>query len=163
MGNHENLLLRALCDPSAMTNWLFNGGSETIMSYLTSGTRRSDLSTQETLREAFREALPATHLTFLSWLPRTAAFGGYFFVHAGVRPGRPLTKQDPEDLIWIRGAFLESAADFGKIVVHGHTPVSRPDVRENRINIDTGAVFSGCLTCVVLENGTRRFLQATER
>ncbi len=49
------------------------------------------------------------------------------------------------------------------MVVHGHTPVSAPELKKNRINIDTGAVFSGRLTCVALEDDTRRFLQATER
>ena len=67
--------------------------------------------------------------------------------------------QDPEDLVWIRRPFLDSDEDFGRIVVHGHTPASRPDIRPNRINIDTGAVFQGRLTCLVLEGTTRRFLQ----
>jgi serine/threonine protein phosphatase 1 len=61
-------------------------------------------------------------------------------------------------LLWIRGEFLNSRADFGKIVVHGHTPVAEPEILPNRINIDTGAFATGRLTCIVLENGTHRFL-----
>ena len=163
MGNHEDLLVNVLGDPAAMSNWLFNGGAETITSYLGGRASQHDLASSESLRAAFIEALPAAHRTFFSWLPRKAVFGGYLFVHAGVRPGRPLNAQDPNDLIWIRGPFLESNADFGKMVVHGHTPVSAPELKKNRINIDTGAVFSGRLTCVALEDDTRRFLQATER
>ena len=86
--------------------------------------------------------------------------GDYFFAHAGVRPGVPLDAQDKEDLLWIRDAFLESRADHGKIVVHGHTPSPAPEVRENRIGIDTGAVFGGVLTALVLEGAERRFLFA---
>ena len=77
-------------------------------------------------------------------------------MHAGIRPGRAIDDQDPEDLIWIREPFLHSNEDFGCIVVHGHTPAMHPEVRSNRINIDTGAVFTGRLTCLVLE-GRRRF------
>jgi serine/threonine protein phosphatase 1 len=106
-----------------------------------------------------REAIPARHREFIAALPRTVEFGSYLFVHAGIDPRRPLTAQDPEALVWIREPFLNSDADFGRIVVHGHTPVVEPDIRENRINIDTGAVFTGHLTCLVLEGATRRLLQ----
>ena len=84
--------------------------------------------------------------------------GGYFFCHAGVRPGVPLDRQREEDMLWIRGVFLHSDADFGKIVVHGHTPALAPEVRANRIGIDTGAYASGKLTCVALGDGEPRFL-----
>jgi serine/threonine protein phosphatase 1 len=105
------------------------------------------------------EAIPPRHRDFLESLPLTAEFGTYLFVHAGIDPRRPLGDQDPEALIWIRDPFLRSSVDFGRIVVHGHTPVVEPDVRENRINIDTGAVFTGRLTCAVLEGAERRLLQ----
>ena len=78
------------------------------------------------------------------------------FVHAGVRPGIPLSQQREEDLLWIRNDFLLSETRFGKIIIHGHTPVLAPDVRSNRINIDTGAYATGKLTCLVLE-GDRKF------
>jgi serine/threonine protein phosphatase 1 len=42
--------------------------------------------------------------------------------------------------------------------VHGHTVEAEPTVRNNRIGIDTGACWTGCLTCVVLEEDTIRFL-----
>jgi serine/threonine protein phosphatase 1 len=162
MGNHEDMLLRALADPGAMSNWLFNGGSATVAAYIRRLRPRPDFSTAEEVRAAFAAALPETHRAFFASLPRTAAFGGYLFVHAGIRPGVPLEAQDPEDLIWIRDEFHRSDADFGRIVVHGHTPVAAPDVRRNRINIDTGAVFSGRLTCLALEGNSRRFLTAHE-
>jgi serine/threonine protein phosphatase 1 len=88
----------------------------------------------------------------------TFVCGDYFFVHAGVRPGVPLAAQKEEDLLWIRDEFLGSSADFGKIVVHGHTPIEEPDIRRNRINIDTGAYASGNLTCLVIEDESLSFL-----
>jgi len=84
--------------------------------------------------------------------------GDYLFVHAGVRPGIPIEAQRETDLIWIRDEFLESTEGFGKVVVHGHTPGREPVVRPNRIGIDTGAVFSGRLTALRLQDGERSFL-----
>ncbi len=158
MGNHEEMLLQALNISSGMTDWLFNGGDETIASYLVGRTERPDFPTFEALRQAFVAALPESHRKFFSSLPRMAEIGGYLFVHAGIRPGVPLDAQDPEDLIWIREPFLDSDADFGKVVVHGHSPVSAPEVRANRIGIDTGAAYGGRLTCLVLEGAGHRFL-----
>src|SRR4029077_16287016 len=90
----------------------------------------------------------------------TASFGDYLFVHAGVRPGVPIEKQNPRDLLWIRDEFLYSEEDFGKVVVHGHTPKDAPELRANRIGIDTGAFFNNTLTALRLQDGSRRFLTA---
>ena len=75
-----------------------------------------------------------------------------------MRPGVPLDRQSEEDLLWIRDEFLNSRADFGKIVVHGHTPAEQPEVLPNRINVDTGAFMSGRLTCAVIDPDGVRFL-----
>ncbi|MGE3149720.1 MAG: serine/threonine protein phosphatase, partial [Pseudorhodoplanes sp.] len=79
--------------------------------------------------------------------------------HAGVRPRVPLELQREQDLLWIRDDFLSSKDDFGKIIVHGHTPVLEPEVKSNRINIDTGAYATGRLTCAVFEGGGFSFLE----
>ena len=76
-----------------------------------------------------------------------------------MRPGVPLDRQSAEDLLWIREDFLRSEADFGKVVVHGHTPVREPYVRANAIDIDTHAFASGVLTALVLEGTDMRFLR----
>ena len=159
LGNHEDMLLKALDDAGWMSNWLSNGAEETLLSYEVKARAIGGVSGLIELQHGFRAALPGAHLEFLAGLQRYEMIEPYFFVHAGIRPDRALEDQDPEDLIWIREPFLNSDADFGRVVVHGHTPTTRPDVRRNRINIDTGAVFSGRLTCLVLEGAGRRFLQ----
>ena len=68
-----------------------------------------------------------------------------------MKPGIPLAQQSEHDLLWIRDDFLLSEQNFGKVVVHGHTPVLKPDIRPNRINIDTGAYATGRLTCLMIE------------
>ena len=70
----------------------------------------------------------------------------------------PLDAQSHEDLIWIRDEFLWDGRDLGVVVVHGHTPAPQPEVRPNRINVDTGAVFGGPLTVLALEGTDYRFV-----
>jgi len=159
-GNHEEMLLDFLADPVANgTLWLNNAGDSTLRSYGINADQWRDNSRHMIkLAERFDAALPADHRDFLNDLDYTARFGDFFFCHAGVRPGVPFEAQDRFDLIWIREKFLASDIDFGAIVVHGHTPQHEPQVRPNRINIDTGAVLGGQLTCLALEGNTYRFL-----
>jgi serine/threonine protein phosphatase 1 len=86
---------------------------------------------------------PESHRHFLNTLRPYFSCGDFYFAHAGVRPGVPLAQQREEDLLWIRDHFLLHKWTFTKIIVHGHSPVRLPDVRPNRINIDTGAYASG--------------------
>jgi len=156
-GNHEEMLETFLADASAGPHWATNGGLETLRSY---GVRVRGAWTTDFLRarEALRAALPPAHREFLRKLKLSFTRDGYFFCHAGVRPGVALERQRAEDLLWMREPFLSSDDDFGKVVVHGHTPTSEPEVRQNRIGIDTGAYFSDRLTCVALGDGNPRFL-----
>jgi serine/threonine protein phosphatase 1 len=71
----------------------------------------------------------------------------------------PLPDQSDRDCLWIRKTFLNSDADHGAMVVHGHSITDRPEIRDNRIGIDTGAYRSGVLTCLVLDGEARSFLQ----
>jgi serine/threonine protein phosphatase 1 len=112
----------------------------------------------EEAAQRLRAAMPAEHMSFLQLLKISHSHNKYFLCHAGVRPGMPLERQSDQDLLWIRDEFLNSKLDFGKIVVHGHTPVEEPEVLPNRINIDTGAFATGQLTCVVLDEDGHRFL-----
>ena len=158
-GNHEDTLLQFLDDPaSAAATFLTFGGVATMASYGVLAREEYDAGGLMHLRDRFVAALPAEHLAFFRGLPLTARIGDFLFCHAGIRPGVPLDRQTPEDLRWIREEFLDDRRDHGVVVVHGHTPADAPEVRRNRINIDTGAFFSGRLTCVVLEETAYRFL-----
>ena len=84
--------------------------------------------------------------------------GAYLFVHAGMRPGVPLAAQNAHDLLWIREPFLSSTVEHGMIVVHGHTIFPEVSITPNRIGIDTGAVATDRLSCLVLEGHDRRLL-----
>jgi len=103
-------------------------------------------------------AVPEKHLAFLRSLKNSVTIGEYFLCHAGVRPGIPLDRQNIDDLLWIREEFLNSDLAHGKMLIHGHTPNEWPEVKRNRVNIDTGAFATGRLTCLVIDGGRGRFL-----
>jgi len=150
-GNHESYALQFLDDPSVLSEWMQAGGIHTLLSYGVKPSTRGNPRPEHDVARAFRAALPESHRQFMQNLELSFTCGGYFFAHAGVRPGIALREQREQDLLWIREDFLLHEEDFGKIIVHGHTPALEPDIRPNRINIDTGAFATGRLTCLVLQ------------
>ena len=159
-GNHEDLFDMFLQNPSIGVDWRRLGGLETLHSYGISVPSIMIDIDYELAAEQLQAALPPDHSKFLASLKTSFDVGNYFFCHAGIRPGVPFEGQSKRDLLWIREEFLNSQMDFGKIIIHGHTPVEKPEVLPNRINIDTGAFATGRLTCVVLEGDRQRFLYA---
>jgi serine/threonine protein phosphatase 1 len=158
-GNHDQYLIDAVEDGGAIPHWLNWGGVEALASYGVTGVDPSAADVAA-IREALRAALPPAHLAFLAATPLTARFGDVLLVHAGIRPGVPLDRQTPRDLMMIREPFHSDPRDHGVIVVHGHTPMDEPVVRANRIGVDTRAYASGVLTCAVIEGDSLRFLTA---
>ena len=157
-GNHEVILEKFLQDPSVADEWRRFGALETLSSYGVAVTAMMVGKGYEQAAAGLAAAVPQTHLQFIASLRSSFALAKHFFCHAGVRPGVALEQQVEDDLLWIREPFLTSRADFGKIVVHGHTPTEKPEVRSNRINVDTGAYMTNVLTCAVLDAGPIRFL-----
>ena len=166
LGNHDQMMLDYLTDPrAALTDkyhWLHSrlGGDTTLASY---GVPDADPHDPDKTQAAFRAAVPQAHLDFLARAQLFFEAGSYAFVHAGIRPGVPLAMQSKQDLIWIRDPFLYETAPHDHIVVHGHTPVDQVEHHGNRIAIDTGAVFGGHLTCLVLEDDQVWDLRTTGR
>jgi serine/threonine protein phosphatase 1 len=149
MGNHEAWLLAVLDGGAPARGWLFNGGAQTLLSY------------------GVRDAgdLPPADVEWMRSLRLSYDDGCRFFVHAGVDPDRPLDAQDEHDLLWIREPFLMDGRDYGRLIVHGHTPLetAKPELRDNRLNLDTAAVFGGPLTAAVFDEtqtGPLAYLQA---
>jgi serine/threonine protein phosphatase 1 len=144
MGDYERHLLDALSgDRAAATDLLWSGGRETLASW------GIDPATPHTKWESL---LPRGHVEWIRGLAMSHRAGGYLFVHAGIRPGIAIGDQTPEDLLTIRQPFLSAEADFGLVVVHGHTPSPSAKIAENRIGLDTGAGMGGPLTGAVFED-----------
>ena len=151
-GNHELIAIACLSDRAKIDQWLRLGGIETLASYGVAPDLLANRKQIAELQLAFHNALSPAHFQFFRSLRNSFACGDYFFAHAGARPQIELSRQSESDLLWIRGEFLSSVYDFGKIIVHGHTPAHDVEVCTNQINIDTGAFATGRLTCLVLED-----------
>jgi serine/threonine protein phosphatase 1 len=150
-GNHEVLIEQFIRRPESLATWRQVGGIQTLLSYGISPSFNPDMAEQSALARRLASVLPPAHTQFLGSLRRSFSCGDFFFVHAGVRPGVPLSQQTDEDLFWIRDKFLKCPEKFEKIIVHGHTPVAEVEFHSNRINIDTGAFATGRLSCLRIE------------
>jgi serine/threonine protein phosphatase 1 len=161
-GNHDIWLTAFLSHPQEAGDlWLRWGGEETLVSYGVDPYAPEFLGkSHRRLCDAFAAALPESHRAFFSNLPFAERQGDFLFVHAGVRPGRPLEKQTPRDLTEIREPFLSYDGDFGAVVVHGHTIAEAPEVRPNRVGLDTGAYRTGRLSTLVIDGGDKGLLEA---
>jgi len=152
LGNHEAMLLNAVTDPRVFDLWLRNGGDTALASFGAKSARD----------------LPEDVVGWLKSLPTFYETGRHYFVHAGVNPAKPLARQEDRDRLWIREPFLGSSHDFGKHIVHGHTPLQSgvPDEQPYRTNLDTGAAYGGALTAGVFsdaKDGAIAYLQVSDR
>lgn len=156
MGNHEEMFLDALEQEEVMRHFLRFGGREMLLSYPLDPMvyTRAELADVASLA---REVIPDADIAFIRSFEDRIQIGDYLFVHAGIRPGTAIEAQRQSDMRWIREAFLDHPDSFGAVVVHGHTIFDSPQIRHNRIGIDTGAYRSGRLTALGLE-GTNRWL-----
>ncbi|MDT8320248.1 MAG: metallophosphoesterase family protein, partial [Xanthomonadales bacterium] len=146
LGNHERAVLDFLVDPVAMAGWLVWGGRATLYSYGIHAGPMPSRDELRALRDGLDAKLPDAHRDFLENCLPAHAEGSYYFVHAGVRPGVTLDRQELGDQLWIRDEFTRSTANHGAIVVHGHSISEQAELLPNRIGIDTGAFYSGVLT-----------------
>ncbi len=166
-GNHDRMFRLFLETPGGRDyklrrdlSWLHDrlGGRTTLASYGLDLPDEAQQSDGEEYHAAAVGAVPPSHLAFLQNLRDSFHWGDWFFAHAGVSPGLGLIMQDEDDLIWIRGPFLESKRNHGATIVHGHTPVDHVEDHGNRIAIDTGAGYGNAISCIVIEGASVRIL-----
>lgn len=162
IGNHEECFLAALTgDVRRLRYFMRIGGEATVRSYWTSEIDLAE-ATFEEIAESFPSMVPSKHVKFLGEGEDLIEIGDYAFVHAGVRPGVALERQELSDLRWIRDEFLDSLSDHGKMIVHGHSITAEPEEQANRIGIDIGAYKSGSLAALGLEGTARWYVIATK-
>jgi serine/threonine protein phosphatase 1 len=159
LGNHEQMLLRFLREPSSGSRWLHYGGLQTLMSYEVGGVGNLHAEGEASrLRSALIEAL-GPHLGFIEGLRDSHHAGNLFFAHAGADPALPTDEQDVATLLWGCESFRTTDRDDGVWVVHGHFVVDQPAAERGRIAVDTGAYFSGRLTAARIAGGEVVFLE----
>lgn len=139
MGNHEDMLInyRRGID----VNWLYNGCNETIESY-------------EGYEEYFKK-----DLVWIRNLPLYYEDDYFIYVHAGIDIDKPMSEQNKNTLLWIREPFIYHNNKYNKQVIFGHTPTlsitgeTKPVYTYNdNVAIDTGCVYGGALTALVIED-----------
>lgn len=153
-GNHDLMMEEFARGRRSLAEWLPYGAADTLRSY---GATPEQIAAQS---EELPTLIPEQHVDFMASCDLSFRVEDYLFVHAGIRPGRSLDAQLPEDVMWIRDDFLNDQRDFGAIVVHGHTPVETPEFKANRIGIDTGAYMTGQLTCLRIDRDGPRLLSS---
>ncbi|MDX1921904.1 MAG: metallophosphoesterase family protein [Alphaproteobacteria bacterium] len=162
LGNHEQVMREIIkhSDLNLVQNWLTFGGRETLMSYGIRPAALNNAAGIRTMLNDFMAKVPSSHAAFLNAMETSVSYGDYFFCHAGARHGVPLSDQSEQDLVWIRRDFIANTKKYEKMIVHGHTISETPELLPHRINVDTGAYATGCLTAVALE-GTQQWLVQT--
>ena len=160
-GNHEEMLISSMSDLDVLRGFLKYGGRETILSYGIDPIALRDADFDE-LQQMMADAIPQDDIDFLDGFQKFIQIGDYLFVHAGIRPNTPLQHQLGKDCRWIREPFLSHDGDLGAFVIHGHTITEEPQIRSNRIGIDTGAFLHGTLTAIGVEGTDRWLLQARQ-
>lgn len=161
-GNHEAMAIQAFRNRTMqdIEMWEINGGQTTMKAY---GVTPTDITSRRNTPEVF--------LSFIRKTEIFRQFGKFYLVHAGINPFCPLLYVTTDDKLWIRDKFLNFAYPFENniVVIHGHTPVERdpknlsgaddkPIQLSNRINVDTGAVWTGVLTAAVIDNDGTQLL-----
>lgn len=150
LGNHEHMALEYFAGEN-QERWMRNGAAQTLESFSqNTGSQAQFLSLAKTLRPYFEDE-------------------HYLYVHGGIQPGIPLEAQSLRDLIWIREAFYQSPSAYHKPVIFGHTPVSSlnggsvPSLIHGNIALDTGCVYKGYLSGLIIEaDGSWQFIQTTQ-
>ena len=62
-------------------------------------------------------------------------------------------------MLWTREkSFFDPKMTYHKIIVHGHTPVEKVEKLTYRINLDTGAFYSGILSGLMLDSNLKKRL-----
>lgn len=108
---------------------------------------------------------------YLSALPLVLDLGSHLVVHAGLRPGVPVSVQAVEDLTELRtlgpdrtsrdGVPWYEVYDGEQVVLFGHWPAGEPRRGRRAIGLDTGCVYGYQLTAYVVEEDS--FLQVQAR
>ena len=149
MGNHEEIMLSALEQPSGLAFWGMLGGESTVRSY-GGDYHKCNLAT-----------IPDSHLQFIRSFTDYYETDSAIFVHGMVAHDRLLAEQASRPMRWTK--FRSPRPHFsGKTIICGHT-AQRTGLPLNHgyaICLDTWVYGEGWLSC--LEVGSDRIWQANQ-
>ena len=139
-GNHEQMLIDYVKDVDY--SWLYNGYEHTNDSY-------------KDHKEEMRE-----DILWMAKLPFYYEDEHFIYVHAGIDKDKPMDLQKNETMLWAREDFFLNPKVYDKPIIFGHTPTMFMGDYDtplwlnggNDIAIDTGCVFGGKLTALIIED-----------
>lgn len=132
-GNHEDMMREVLRGTAELEWWLGNGGTQTLASY--------------------GGEVDSRHLDWVEKLPLFHTDNHRIFVHAGVDPTKPMSEQTEAMLLWSRLRKHVDCQHPEGYIVHGHTIVTDgPVVLAGRMNLDTGAFYTGRLSVAAFDD-----------
>jgi serine/threonine protein phosphatase 1 len=150
-GNHEEMLLYAVADPTSRNMWYGNGGWGTL----------------KQLGIDSPEAIPQRYIGFLNSLPYLIITEDYVFVHAGLdfQADNPLQDTPPQFMLWSRDRLVNPSNIGNRTLVTGHTVMPlfaiQGSLSTHHITLDNGCYDKGELSCgalVALNLDTRELL-----
>ncbi len=166
-GNHEDMMIKAIQDPTEASIWLANGGKQALISFDVAEPHR----------------IPAKYIDFIGKMEYYYEAEGFIFVHAGLnftgpageepkresskreggkREGGKRDKQkegflwrmsnplkDTESMMWIRYWYNDIDWHWlrDRIIVHGHTPITTDEIWDLFDSIEESQVIdidNGC-------------------
>lgn len=140
MGNHEDMMIDYFYGIDNC--WTYNGYLETMKSYT-----------------GFNEQLKSD-LEWMKNLPLYYEDDNFIYVHAGIDTEKIMEEQNRDTLLWVRESFIYNIEEYYKQVVFGHTPTVTLNgmykpvyTQTNNIGIDTGCVYGGALSALIIEDG----------
>ncbi len=157
-GNHDAAMLAYLSGQLNRTDWMRYGGAQTLFSYGLDAGYLERAYGQANVDRFIREQVPESHVAFLEGLPVMAFSNEFVFVHAGLRPGVSLERQEDADLINIRDEFLAYPHKWDRWIVHGHTRVPFPQAKQRRLGLETAVYETGRLSAVRIADLRGRLL-----
>jgi len=135
LGNHEQMMLNARVSITESRRWMLAGGIAALDSYAANSL----------------DDLPKKHLVFFQNLKHCVVLKDYILVHAGLNFDLPDPFLDKQSMIWIRNWHHRANKEWlaGKVIVHGHTPIKKEQIKFQRkmyaiqqvIDIDNGCFF----------------------
>lgn len=131
MGNYEVLLLESLDDDKNKSNWIQNGGAETLKSFEI---------------DSIKDISPK-YLAFFKKLKSYYSIEEFLFVHAGFNDKELNPFQDIYSMLWKNQVSYSNPFLAEKTIVHGHRPITvdlcinQIADKQQVINIDTGCVY----------------------
>lgn len=150
MGNHEDMYLNYR--KGRDYSWTINGCEPTMKSY-----------------KGFEKQLESD-VEWLENLPLYHEDDYFIYVHAGVDVNKPMEEQDRNTLLWTREEFIYNEKEYYKRVIFGHTPTVNLNGKwkplqtfSGNIDIDTGCVYGGALSALIIEDDkVNRFYQISK-